>query len=125
MIAVFSGISGNAGIATTTYMDGSGLSAGGGGSATPYQYPTKARTFTALRLGAPVGTGAHPPTATLMKNGVATAMTCTLGANVAAGVNVVDNAHPIAFVDGDTFDVRLTQPIAAEGAGPFTAELEG
>lgn len=122
---VFSGISGNAAIATTTFMDGSGLSAGGGGSATAYRYPTSARTFKRIRLTAPVGTPSTAVTATLYKNGAPTAMTCTIASGQPAGTQASDVAHPIAFVDGDDFDLVLTQPITPEGPGPYSASLEG
>jgi hypothetical protein len=122
IIGPFSSISGNAGLATTLYMlQDADL---GGASSVPLQYPTSARTILGLRLGAVTGTAANPPTATLMKNGVATAMTCTLGAGAVAGANVSDFAHPITFADGDTFDIRITQPIAPEGTAEFTAVLE-
>jgi hypothetical protein len=59
-----------------------------------------------------------------MKNAIATTQTVALGAGAAAGTNVVDSAHPILFVDGDDFDVRLTQATAAEGPEQYTAVLE-
>lgn len=121
ILGTFTAISGDVANPTTVYMN----DGGGAGGAVPNRYPTSPRTVAILRLSAPVGTGASPPTATLWKNGVATAMTCTLGAGAAAGANVADSAHPISFAAGDTFDVVLTQPIAAEGAAPFTATLEG
>lgn len=122
MVGKFSAVSGNAGAPSTVFMDDN---SNGTGAPNFLRYPTSARLITRLRLCAPVGTGAHPPTATLYKNGVATLMTCTLGAGVGAGTNVVDSAHPILFADGDTFDVVLTQPTASEGPSYFTAVLEG
>lgn len=124
VVATFSGVSGDAGAPTAIYMEDN---AGGGAaaqSAVPNRYPTSARTITKLWLAASTGTGANPPTATLFKNGVATTLTCTLGAGAAAGATV-SATGAISFADGDTFDVKLTQPTAAEGAAQFTAALEG
>lgn len=96
-----------------------------GNEATPMRYPTSARLITRLRLAGPVGSGAQPATATLYKNGVATAMTCTLAAGRPTGVNAVDSAHPILFADGDQFDVLISVATTSEGNVPFSATIEG
>ena len=119
----FSAVSGSSDDPTTTYMDDA--ASVGGGSAIPLLYPAPAMTITGLYLSATVGTGLTPPTATLMKNGVATAITCTLPPSAAAGTTVADTAHSVTYAAGDTFDLRLTQDVALEGSAPFTATLEG
>ncbi len=101
------------------------LSAGGAGNAQPNHYPTSLRLITRLRIAAPVGTGTAAITGTLYKNGVATAMTCTIAGAQPAGATAVDAAHPILFLDGDTFDVRIDVPINVEGAEPIVATIEG
>jgi len=124
VVKMFSAVCGNAESGITGYMDDAASAAVLGASSVPLRYPTSARCVVRLRLSASTGTGAHPPTATLYRNGAATPMTCTLGAGAAAGDNVVDSAHPVLFADGDTLDVQIASPTASEGAKPFTATLE-
>ena len=123
ILATLSGNTGDAAIPITCYLDNA-TSAGVISSAFALQFPTSLRLITRLRFGAPLGTGATPPTATLMKNGVATALTVALGAGAAAGANVVVTGA-VLYADGDTFDVQVTQPISAEGMIPVVATLEG
>lgn len=117
----------SAGGATHGFMTDVGISAVAiiGNEPVAIQYPTSARLITRLRGGAPSGTGAQPPTFTLYKNGVATAMTVTLPTGAPAGTNAVDSAHPILFADGDTFDVRVDFGATSEGNQPVCATLEG
>jgi hypothetical protein len=96
-----------------------------GNESGPMRYPTSMRWITRLRLSAPLGSGAQPLTATLYKNGSATAMTCTLTASSPASITAVDAAHPILFADGDQFDVLISCATTAEGNQPFSATLEG
>lgn len=123
-VAVLSAGSGQAEGATAVYMDNA-ASGGGLGSLTPFRYPSSARIVSRLWLCAPNGSGSNAVTATLMKNGVATAMTCTVAAGSPAGTFAVDVAHPITFAATDEWDVRLTQAAAAEGVTVFSATLEG
>ncbi len=124
LVRSFSGVMITAGGgATTTYA--ADYSAGQtANQATAQQYPVSTRLITRLRLCAPSGTPADSGlTATLYKNGVATAMTCTIPASQAAGTKAVDNTHGILFGDADTFDVRINGASASNI--PFTATLEG
>lgn len=91
----------------------------------PVRYPSPARTVQTLRGCAPLGTLLVPVTFTLYKNGVATAMTCTIPASQPAGTKAVDSAHPIAFAAGDDFDVRASVASVLAANLPVSASLEG
>lgn len=83
----------------------------------PVRWATSFRAMTRLRacyLDPDPATRAI--VATLYKNNVATAMTVTIPIGSAVGFKVVDLAHPILFLDGDDWAIRLDCPIAgAEG----------
>jgi len=121
ILATFSNVSGDPDNPSTVYMDDGGQA----GGVSFYRRPTSARTIARIKLSAPVGTTSTPPTATLYKNGVATAQTCTLAASAPAGTIALDSSHPISFTATDTWDVVLTQ--AADAAGPsyYAVTLEG
>ena len=102
----FSGtILGGAG-ATVSYLadKGIGLAAN---DAVALRYPTSCRLATRLRVTSVTNTAANAVTCTLYKNGVATAMTVSIPAGSAANTKFSDLVHPILFVDGDDFDLRL------------------
>lgn len=92
------------------------------------RWPTSLRLMMRLRLMLcnPEPT-AQAVSATLCKNGVATTMTCTLPIGSMNFDKVVDAAHPILFLDGDDWAVRLdTGIMGAEGPTLYlcTATIE-
>lgn len=99
--------------ATLTYLVDAGLGLAANLVVRP-TYPTSLRLFTRLRVTPVTNTAVNAVTATLYKNGVATAMTVNIPAGTTA--KVVDSAHPILFADGDDFDLRLDDGAADVGA---------
>lgn len=87
----------------------------------PVRWPTSFRAMMRLRacyLQPDPATRAI--VVTLYKNGVATAMSVTIPLGSAVGFKVVDTAHPILFLDGDDWAIRLDCPQAgAEGATAY------
>lgn len=108
--------------ATTSYMSNAGGTAGAV-NAPACDYPTSERIINRLRFKAETNTFATTVTATLFKNGVATAITV----NIAAGSTAVvsDTAHSVFFVDGDTFAVVLANAADAGKTIVGMAVLEG
>lgn len=91
----------------------------------PQLYPTGQRTIATLRVVATNGNGATPYTVTLYKNGAATAQTVTVPAAAAVGAELTDIGHPIAFVNGDKYDVRVFKAHSADSAALMSVTLEG
>lgn len=91
----------------------------------PQLYPTSARVIARIRAVATNGNGATAYTATLYKNGVVTAQTVTVPAAATVGEGFLDSAHPITFLDGDRFDVRLDKAESADDAALVSVTLEG
>jgi hypothetical protein len=91
----------------------------------PLLYPTSARTFSRLRVTNLISGLSVAIVLTLYKNGAPTAQTVTIPAASAVGFEVTDSAHPIAFADGDQFDIRVDFPIDNEALWQGSVVLEG
>lgn len=92
-----------------------------------HRYPTSMRLAMRLRVTKLYAAGVltNNITCTLYKNAVATAMTVTVLTADAVNTKYVDSAHPILFVDGDDYDLRLDDAAdALMGVGPVSAALE-
>lgn len=91
----------------------------------PIGYPIPAGNVTRLDACAPLGTSTAF-TFTLYKNGVATALTCTIN-NPATYSTAVDNnpAHAVAFAAGDRFDVQVSAVAPFESDTPFSGSISG
>jgi hypothetical protein len=72
--------------------------------------------------GSPV---ASAITFTVYKNGVATALTCTVPAGSPAGTSAVDNnpAHAVAFADSNELDVRVSGVAPMAGNVPYSGSV--
>jgi len=90
----------------------------------PLRYPTSFRLATRLRATNLVNTSANAVTVTLYKNGVATTMVVSIPAASAANTKFVDIAHPILFLDGDDYDLRLDDGADVAGIVSVSAALE-
>jgi len=93
----------------------------------PQRFPTSRRLITKMR--AVWNTGAIPTVTpvvlTLMKNGVATAMSISIPSNTAQFKKFADVDHPVFFEDGDDFDINATNAGGVNGNALFTVTLEG
>jgi hypothetical protein len=92
----------------------------------PILYPIVATTIGVLFGCVPQGAGTDSDlTFTLYKNGVATALTCTIPAASPAGTTAVDNnpAHAVAFGDGDKLDVRVSGVAPMGGDVPYSGSV--
>lgn len=114
-------ISGAVGAAQSYLADG-GL-VGAVNQTTPFNRPTSLRFITRLRVSVVGNTSANAVTATLIKNGVPTAMQVTIPAgSVASQSNLTSR---VLFLDSDTFDLRLDDPVGdAGGVVSVSASLE-
>lgn len=87
-------------------------------------YPSPPRTYRKLRVRAPTNPLAAAMTATVYKNGVATALTVTVTA--ASTALFTDATHTVTFAPGDNFDLRLDSTAAgAINTALVVATLEG
>lgn len=76
----------------------------------------QAGTARELRVSQTVAPGGAQTTVyTLMKNGVATALTCTVSAS---GLVASDNTHEVDFAAGDTWSIRAANSATAAGTIP-------
>jgi hypothetical protein len=115
VVGKFSGLLTQAEGAVFNYLSDSGIGEAiipGTNQVDPNRYPTSLRLITRLRGCVPLGTPAGGAvTFTLYKNGVATAATCTIAASASAGTKASDLSHPILFLDGDDYDLRVNAGI--------------
>lgn len=121
-IIKFSGaLATSAGGATSSFLSDNGPFAPEGGNQVALHYPTSARLALRLRVTVLLGTSAVAILVTLIKNGVATAMTISIPAGSAAGTKFSDLAHPILFADGDDYDLEMTAAAdSGSGGGPVS-----
>ncbi len=100
----FSGaIAGGAG-ATISYLANGGI-VGAVNQTTAFKRPTSNRLMTRLKVAPQSNTSANTVTVTLYKNGAPTAMQVSIPTGSVA--QFTDSAHPILFLDGDQFDLRI------------------
>lgn len=90
----------------------------------PVRYPTSFRLMTRLRVLVIGDTSVNIIPLTLYKNGVATAMVVNIPAGSAGFTKLVDAAHPILFLDGDDYALRLDDAADPGGALVVVATLE-
>lgn len=86
--------------------------------------PTSLRLATRLRVTNLVNTSANAVTVTLYKNAVPTAMQVSIPAATAANTKFSDTAHPILFLDGDDYDLRMDDAADVAGVVSVSAALE-
>jgi len=99
--------------------------AAGNNQVDPIGFPVSARTINTLRACVPGGAASTPITFTLYKNGVATAVTCTIPASSPANTTAADTAHSVSFVDGDRLDVRVSAAAPMGANVGFSGTVEG
>jgi hypothetical protein len=128
VVGKFSGLITQAEGAVFNYLSDDGIGEAlipGTNQVDPNRYPTSQRIISRLRACVPLGTPVGGAvTFTLYKNGVATAMTCTIAASSGAGTKASDLVHPILFGDGDDYDLRADAGVIPSNIA-VSAILEG